>query len=442
MDKKYKVNDKQFEARDFASMESIKQIEELSFEGDIATNFKKWKQRFIIYMNASGTKDSTTISGERKVAVLLHTIGSEALEVFDTLELTETEKNDWEVVLQKLEEHFVPQSNETVNRHIFNTRNQREGETIDSFVTDLKVLSKNCNFGTLRDSLIRDRIVCGVSDKTLRDRLLRESKLDLSSCVRMCRAAEICEAQAKQLMDENKVHAVKKQWKKEDNVKGPVKEYGRDDRKKYETNSSNRYNKDSYKQQYNHPSSHNKPCRHCGTVHAYKNCPAYGKLCNNCKKYNHFAKACRSKGIHAIQEDTNSSETFFVETINAQQKVTVNSIKEWTVMMQINGKSVQFKMDTGSEVNIINKYVEKNVGAHVEARKVKLGNYNGSPINVMGFTKFSCDMQDLNYELDFQIVDREAPCILGLPSIQKFKLLQKVYSIGESYNEEELVKKY
>ena len=40
---------------------------------------------------------------------------------------------------------------------MFHTRVQGEGETIDSFTTDLRLKSQSCEFGSLQDSLIRDR---------------------------------------------------------------------------------------------------------------------------------------------------------------------------------------------------------------------------------------------------------------------------------------------
>ena len=45
---------------------------------------------------------------------------------------------------------------------MFHTRVQSEGETIDSFTTDLRLNSQSCEFGSLQDSLIRDRVVVGI----------------------------------------------------------------------------------------------------------------------------------------------------------------------------------------------------------------------------------------------------------------------------------------
>ncbi len=75
----------------------------------------------------------------------------------------------------------------TFERHIFNSRVQAPGESIDQFVTDLKTKAKSYEYGQLCDSLIKDRIVVGIHDDALRARLLRETDLDLHKAIQMCR---------------------------------------------------------------------------------------------------------------------------------------------------------------------------------------------------------------------------------------------------------------
>ena len=54
---------------------------------------------------------------------------------------------------------------------------------MDVFVTDLRTKAKTCEFGTLRDSLIRDRIVCGIDNKNIRQQLLCNNKLTLEAAI-------------------------------------------------------------------------------------------------------------------------------------------------------------------------------------------------------------------------------------------------------------------
>ena len=61
---------------------------------------------------------------------------------------------------------------------------------IGDFVTHLKTLSQDCDFLTLRDSLVKDMIICGVTDNKLRERFLREADLDLDEAIKLGQAAE------------------------------------------------------------------------------------------------------------------------------------------------------------------------------------------------------------------------------------------------------------
>ncbi len=47
---------------------------------------------------------------------------------------------------------------------MFFTRAQKQSEIIDAYVTELKHKAKDCEFRQMHDSLIRDRIVCGIHD--------------------------------------------------------------------------------------------------------------------------------------------------------------------------------------------------------------------------------------------------------------------------------------
>ena len=77
-----------------------------------------------------------------------------------------------------------------MERAHFNKRSQKPGESVETFIQDLYRLADNCNYGALRDDLIRDRIVVGVLDDSLSDRLQSKGTLTLTQAVQMSRQAE------------------------------------------------------------------------------------------------------------------------------------------------------------------------------------------------------------------------------------------------------------
>lgn len=168
-------------------MEFIKQPKPLSLQGEQGQNWKKFKKAMEVYMIASGCADKDK---RIQAAVWLHCLGEEAGEILDTLGITETEKSDPVKIIKYLDEHFLPKVNISIERHKFNTRVQGESESFDSFLNDLRKISANCEFGNLKEDMIRDRIVCAVYDKRVKDRLLRETELKLQKAIEICKAAE------------------------------------------------------------------------------------------------------------------------------------------------------------------------------------------------------------------------------------------------------------
>ena len=63
-------------------MDKINNPEPLYFEGNVAENWRRWKQRFLIFMTATGTDKK---EAEVKSATLLHFAGPEAIEIYNTL---------------------------------------------------------------------------------------------------------------------------------------------------------------------------------------------------------------------------------------------------------------------------------------------------------------------------------------------------------------------
>lgn len=105
------------------------------------------------------------------------------------------------MVKGKFEAHFVVKRNVIFERAIFNLRSQQDGESVDNFITDLYCLAEYCEFGTLRDDLIRDRIVVGIKDKKLSEQLQLDSKLTLEKAITKTRQSETVKRQQTFLLE-------------------------------------------------------------------------------------------------------------------------------------------------------------------------------------------------------------------------------------------------
>ena len=104
------------------------------------------------------------------------------------------------VIIEKFDEFTIGEVNETYERYIFNGRNQGQDESIDAYITALRSLAKRCGFcDCLANSLLRDRNVLGINNHTFRKRLLQERKLDLKTCIDLCRSSEAASSQIKKI---------------------------------------------------------------------------------------------------------------------------------------------------------------------------------------------------------------------------------------------------
>ena len=151
-------------------------------------------------------------SEEERCSYFLLCIGEKGREIYQTLTFAtpETEEGKggtlvWKRTTQQLRNGFTQYCNSrkkiTYERHKFNIRDQIENETIDQYVTVQQTLAATCEFESLHDGLIRDRIVCGIKNQSLKERLLRETDLTLTKAIDICRAAEVSREQVKALGD-------------------------------------------------------------------------------------------------------------------------------------------------------------------------------------------------------------------------------------------------
>ena len=207
-----------------------------------------------------------------QVATLLTVIGEDSREVYSTFK-------DWAVdgdarritpVLQRFAAYCEPRKNVPFERYKFNKRVQESGEQYEQYKTSLLKLAETCDFETITpNEILRDRLIFGICDNKVRERLLRETGLMIERTDEICRAAEIMTSQMKTMSDnDTAVHAMKVY--KSNKSRRPV------DSKRDVGSAS---------------------CSKCGRRHDLREketCPAFGKRFHQCHRMDHFAAKCNS----------------------------------------------------------------------------------------------------------------------------------------------------
>ena len=84
----------------------------------------------------------------------------------------------------------------------FNLRKQEEGESAALFIQDLNALAEHCGYGDLRDEMIRDRLVVGIRDRKLLERLQLDDDLTLDKEIRQVCQSEMVDQQQSLLREE------------------------------------------------------------------------------------------------------------------------------------------------------------------------------------------------------------------------------------------------
>ena len=176
---------------------------------DVAGEWARFRETWEMYETATELKDKTD---EVRIATLKVALGAETLSVLKHLDLTTAQRKSVKHTLDGLEKYFKPQRNVVYERYVFYKRDQMQDETVDQYIMVLKELTSSCAFGTLTDEFVRDRLVLGCLDNTVRYRMFRETDLTLIKARDMCRSAEVSKFQLSQIKatPENEVNFTQK----------------------------------------------------------------------------------------------------------------------------------------------------------------------------------------------------------------------------------------
>ena len=150
--------------------------------------WSKWKRRFEQFTSASGLDKEDEAC---RISTLLYCLGEEANDVLSSTNISAEDRKKYDQVMGKLDEYFQVRKDMIYERARFNRHDQLDGETAEEYITALYALVKTCDYKAEQvDEMLRDKLVVGIRDKALSDKLQMKADLTIESAKKSIRQRE------------------------------------------------------------------------------------------------------------------------------------------------------------------------------------------------------------------------------------------------------------
>ena len=391
-------------------MEGIRPPGSINFDGNnVADAWEKFYEQFEWYLCAIGLDEASDM---RKISLFLNVAGAEAQRIFGTFTFVEgtDDPKKYADVINKFTNFCMPKKNLVYERYVFNICVQKEGQNVDSYVTELRHKAQTCDYGELKDSLIRDRIVVGINSTQLKEKMLQDKDLSLESAISRCKSAEMTQRQMQVIQEKGSACGGK------ETEPVNVIKHGRKGNRKSQINNA-------------HPETFD--CNKCGKNHQHKKCPAYSAVCHKCKKKGHYKQFCL-KPVHVVSLESNK-DSVFCGLVKTEKSVKISAIndKKWTHPLNIDGNIVVVKIDTGAGADLLSygDFLSLQRKPSLKPTKIRLSDYNDNAIDVKGSCVLRVAMHDRQYPVRFIVVEN-GPSLLGCDTSERLNLVQRVYNVN------------
>ena len=120
--------------------------------------------------------------------------------MFETFSLSDTDRGDIAKVLKELEDRCMLVTHLIYEHYVFNKRTQEPGESLDHYLTDKIKQAGRCQYGQLKYELVRDRLVSGIQNDRIREKLLSKKDLTLTKAIQLLKSSEATQLQAQDMV--------------------------------------------------------------------------------------------------------------------------------------------------------------------------------------------------------------------------------------------------
>lgn len=356
---------------------------------------------------------SITSEAKRRNA-LLNCIGPTAYKIVrDMCSPDSPATKSYEELKLTLKNFYVPEIVVLMERKNFYNAVRKTGESATEWLARIKRLSIDCQFGQRLESTVLDKFMCSLEGKAF-DRVSEEE------------TSTITLQKALQLAVKYEKRAAKPESKPE--AKPETVDYIND------STSKSKFRKKTTRKPFPRRSepqkASSKKCSRCGrTNHSDDQCRFKNATCHNCKIAGHVIAVCPSKkdSVNLVNDSRNNNMIVSVDDSITDQLFSITSgdgaTPIWANVM-IDGKPMQFVIDSGSSVSIISKRIYDQNFASMELKEsqAKLCSFTGHPIEICGYFSPNVQFNRLDRRLQVLVGNGERPSIFGRDFLRVFNL--------------------
>ena len=366
-----------------------------------------YTERMEHFFGANNIKDA-----QRKQSLFLSSIGAECYKLLSNLLSPEKPASkSYSELVSVLKNHYQPKPSEIVERCKFNSRQRKPNESVSVFISELRSLAENCNFGTTLNEMLRDRLVCGINDDSIQKRLLSEDPLSFEKAMKIAISLELASKNVSDLQGMNladkaetdKVHQLQRK------KKAPKQ----------------------------------KPCYRCGkNNHRQENCYFKESKCKNCGKIGHINKACKARSgqnpksngskspkpsfrprnsVQHLANESDEDNSGYLFTINHTTRQIPKSLK---IDLCVNDVAETFEIDTGASISLISEdtYLKKFSKLGLNKTNTRLSTYTGEKLDVKGLINADIAYEGQKVHLPLYVVASKGPSLIGRDLLEVLKV--------------------
>ena len=165
----------------------------------------EWKDHFDLFRSATKFDKEEGIL-QLQVSSVVNAMGSEAHSIYNSFTYADVDgenpASNYAIVMEKFDHYFVPKKKIIPERTKCNERCKFPGDSVEMYIRTLHDMAQGCNFRQNEPDNIRDRLIAGMADKKLSQKLqVEKDDLTLEEAADIARHWELAKIQNASAVD-------------------------------------------------------------------------------------------------------------------------------------------------------------------------------------------------------------------------------------------------